>query len=153
DSVFLVADGSIPSTFSSSDLWLHASSVFLNTLGSGLATFTFDPNTGILPRTGTLSLDDQTLTVTQAGSSYNAVSPLTTLVSSGLASPGAVAIDGSGNVYIADSANNAIKKWDATTGQVVTLINSGLNHPSGLAVDSSGNLYIADTLNSAVKKW
>src|SRR5262249_40460415 len=87
DSVFLVADGSIPSTFSSNVLWLHPTGAFLSAMGSGLATFSFDPNTGILPRTGTLSLDDQTLTVTQAGSSYNAASPLTTLVSSGLASP------------------------------------------------------------------
>ena len=82
--------------------------------GNGLATFTFDANTGAT-RTGTLTIAGETLTVTQAGSSYVAANPLTTLVSSGLSSPSGVAVDGSGNVYIADTGNNAIKEWNAAT--------------------------------------
>ena len=62
-------------------------------------------------------------------------------------------MDGSGNVYIADSGNNAIKEWSASTQQVTTLVSSGLNHPEGVAVDGSGNVYIADSGNNAIKEW
>ena len=54
---------------------------------------------------------------------------MTTLVSSGLNDPTGVAVDGSGNVYIADSGNNAIEEWNASTQQVTTLVSSGLNEP------------------------
>ena len=56
-------------------------------------------------------------------------------------------MDGSGNVYIADALNNAIKEWNVSTQQVTTLVPSGLSFPFGVAVDSSGNVYIADTDN------
>ena len=64
--------------------------------------------------------------MTQAGSSYVAANPLTTLVSSGLNGPFGVAVDGAGNVYIADTRNNAIKEWNAATQTVSTLVSSGL---------------------------
>ena len=77
----------------------------------------------------------------------------TTLVSSGLNGPTGVAVDGHGNVYIADYGNNAIRQWSAATQEVTTLISSGLNGPFGIAVDGSGDIYIADERNNAVKKW
>ena len=64
-----------------------------------------------------------------------------------------MAVDGAGNVYIADTGNNAIKEWNVTTQQVTTLVSSGLNHPEGVAVDGAGNVYIADTGNNAIKEW
>jgi len=78
-------------------------------------------------------------------------SSVTTLVDSGLIYPYGVAVDSSGNIYIADTSNNAIKKID-TSGNVATLVDSGLSSPSGVAVDSSGNIYIADTYNHTIKK-
>ena len=42
-----------------------------------------------------------------------ASSNVTTLVSSGLTHPVGVAVDGAGNVYIADHGSPAIKKWNA----------------------------------------
>ena len=62
-------------------------------------------------------------------------------------------MDGSGNVYIADSGNNAIKEWNAATQQVTTLVSSGLGSPSGVAVDGSGNVYFADSGINVVKEW
>ena len=47
-------------------------------------------------------------------------------VSSGLIGPEGVAVDGAGNVYIADTYNNEIKEWEATTQTVRTLVSSGL---------------------------
>ncbi len=77
---------------------------------------------------------------------------VTTLVSSGLANPFGVAVDGAGNVYIADTVHNAIKEWVAASNTVTTLVSSGLNYPSGVAVDGAGNVYIADAQNNAIKE-
>jgi large repetitive protein len=86
----------------------------------------------------------------------------------GLSLPYAVAFDGSGNMFIPDSANNCIRRVDASTGIITTVAGTGgksgykgdggaataalLDVPSGVAVDAAGNLYIADTQNSAIRK-
>ena len=83
------------------------------------------------------------------------------------ARPTGVAVDGSGNLYIADSGNYRIRKVDPT-GTITTVAgtrNTGgnrgdggpatwaiLDSPAGVAVDSMGNLYIADTLNHSIRK-
>ena len=75
-------------------------------------------------------------------------------------------MDGSGNVYIADSGNNRIRKVNSS-GVISTFAGTGtsgfggdggsatsslLNYPSGVAVDGSGNVYIADRYNYRVRK-
>ena len=71
--------------------------------------------------------------------------------------PAGVAVDGAGNVYVADSANDTIRKVTAA-GVVTTLAGTAgmtgsadgtgaaarFNVPSGVAVDSAGNVYVAD---------
>jgi DNA-binding beta-propeller fold protein YncE len=113
--------------------------------------FSFDANPDVT-RTGTLTIGGQTLNVTQAGSTYVPAAPVTTLVSSGLSYPFGVAMDGAGNLYIADTDNNAIKKWTAANNSVTTLVSSGLDSPQSVAVGGSGNVYIADTQNSAIRE-
>src|ERR1017187_5185393 len=132
--------------------WLHLSPANLSGTGSTNVIFSFDANPGAT-RSGTLTIAGQTLTVTQAGSTYVAANPRTTLVSSGLFLPFGVAVDGAGNVFIADTFHNAIKKWMVASNTVVTLVSSGLNSPIGVAVDSAGNVYIADYDNNAIKEW
>ena len=112
-------------TATASSSWLHTTA---SGSGYGLATFTFDANTGAT-RTGKLNIGGASLTVTQAGGSYVAANPLTTLVSSGLNLPSGVAVDAAGNVYIADASTGAIEEWNATTQTVSTLVSSGLNLP------------------------
>ncbi|MFL6450656.1 MAG: Ig-like domain repeat protein [Bryobacteraceae bacterium] len=68
-----------------------------------------------------------------------------------LGSPSGVAVDGSGNIYIADTPNGRIRKVSADTG-VITTVACSLNFPIGVAVDGSGDLYIADTYNARIRK-
>jgi len=80
--------------------------------------------------------------------------------------PEGVAVDASGNLYIADTDNNRIRKI-SPNGIITTVAGTGiagfsgdggpasqaqLNHPEGVAVDASGNLYIADTGNNRIRK-
>ena len=69
-----------------------------------------------------------------------------------LASPEGVAVDASGNVYIADTANNRIRKIAAGSGTISTIAGAGLTGPSGMAVDTAGNLYFADRLSDRIRK-
>jgi DNA-binding beta-propeller fold protein YncE len=150
DSVVLSASDTWTATANA--VWLHLSTANQSGMGSTNVVFSFDANLGAT-RTGTLTIAGLTLTVTQAGSNYIAANPLTTMVSSGLYYPQGMAVDGAGNVYIADTYNNAIKEWIAASNTVITLVSSGLNHPYGVAVDGAGNVYIADTWDNAIKQW
>jgi len=81
--------------------------------------------------------------------------------------PNGIAIDGAGNLYIADTRNGRIRKVDAVSGNISTVAGTSrfgysgdggpatsawLDHPTGVAVDGSGNLYIADNLNNRLRK-
>ena len=79
---------------------------------------------------------------------------------SSLNQPEGVSVDGGGNLYIADTANNQIERIDAATGNITTLAANGLlgssgtallNQPSDVLVDPHGNLYVADTGNHLVR--
>ena len=154
DSVVVAASPAVTTwTASANDDWLHLAVANQSGTGSTNEIFSFDANPGAT-RTGTLTIAGQTLTVAQAGSTYLAApAPVTTLVSMGLSQPLSVAVDGAGNVYIADRGNNAIKEWVVASNTVTTLVASGLSSPFGVAVDGAGNVYIADTGNNAIKKW
>ena len=87
--------------------------------------------------------------------------------SASLNTPIGVAVDASGNLFIADTGNNRIRRVDAATGVITNVAGDGtsgfsgdggpatsatLNLPHGVTVDASGNLYIADTGNDRIRK-
>ena len=83
-----------------------------------------------------------------------------------LNAPVGIALDGSGNLYIADAGNNVIRKVSAG-GTITTVAGNGnfgtggtdgakatfasLGHPKGVAVDSAGNIYFSDSLNNKIR--
>jgi sugar lactone lactonase YvrE len=72
----------------------------------------------------------------------------------GFSSPFGVAVDGAGNVYVADWANSVVKEMPAgcATSSCVTTLGGGFRYPQGVAVDGSGDLYIADTYSNTVEE-
>jgi trimeric autotransporter adhesin len=80
--------------------------------------------------------------------------------------PSSVAVDVSGNVYIADQLNNTIRKVSAATGLISNFagngaagnsgdgglaVAAGLRYPSSVSVDGAGNVYIADQGNYNIR--
>jgi serine/threonine protein kinase len=79
--------------------------------------------------------------------------------------PHGIAADKAGNIYVADTGNNTIRKI-APNGMVSTLAGLAGSHgsddgvgnsarfwaPFGVAVDNSGNVYVSDTLNNTIRK-
>ena len=132
--------------------WLHLNAANQSGAGSTNVVFTFDANPGAT-RTGTFTIAGQTLTVTQAGSTYVTANPVTTLVSLGFNFPNSVVVDSAGNVYAPSAYYNMIEEWMLASNTVTTLVSSGLSSPIGLAMDGAGNLYIGDYGDNAIKKW
>jgi len=78
--------------------------------------------------------------------------------------PQGLAADNAGNVYVADTGNNTVRKI-TPAGMVTTLpqlLRGGdtndaagsiqLNSPGGVAVDGTGNIYVADSNNHCIRK-
>ncbi len=79
--------------------------------------------------------------------------------------PRSVALDGAGNLYVADGNNNRIRKIVVATGLVTTLAGNGsaafadgtgtgasFNNPYGIVGDGAGNLYVTDYQNHRIRK-
>jgi len=141
--------------------------------GSGPAASFYNPTGIAVDSLGNLYVGDTTnnavrvvtpagLVTTLAGGSQGFTNA--TGLAASFSSPNGVAIDSAGNVYVADTDNNAIRKI-APSGLVSTLAGNGatgftnaigtaasFNKPTGVAVDASGNVYVADRDNYAIRK-
>jgi trimeric autotransporter adhesin len=81
--------------------------------------------------------------------------------------PNGIAVDRLGNLFIADSGNNRVRRGDAGTGVISTVAGTGvagfsgdgglarrarLNNPTGVAIDTAGNLLIVDSFNGRIRR-
>ncbi len=84
-----------------------------------------------------------------------------------LNSPGGVAVDSAGDLFIADQDNNVVREVVKATGQIITIAGDGiagysgdggpatsaeLNDPRDIAVDSAGDVFIADLGNNVIRE-
>lgn len=84
-----------------------------------------------------------------------------------LSRPSDLAVDAAGNLYIADSDNHLIRRWDkksriltrlAGIGQATfggdggSALEAGVSYPFGLAIDRAGRLLVADTFNHRIRE-
>lgn len=68
-----------------------------------------------------------------------------------LAGPQGVAVDGAGNIWIADSGNGRVKK--CTAGGSCAVVASGLANPTDVAVSSDGVVYVSDWTSNVVQRY
>jgi hypothetical protein len=112
------------------------------------------------------SLEAQTISTIAGTGSAGYSGDGATATSAQLNGPFGIAVDNTGNVYIADRNNNRIRKINAA-GIITTIAGTGtagysgdggpataaqLNALCGIAVDAAGNIYIADKGNSRIRK-
>ncbi len=99
-------------------------------------------------------------------SGYAGDGQLSTSAGVELHAPAGLAIDGAGNLYIADTGNNVIRKISAASGIITTIAGTAargfsgdggpataaqLYSPTGVALDLAGNLFIADSKNNRIR--
>jgi len=112
-----------------------------------------------------IELDDQKEVTTLAGGGESGFRDHKEGTSARFDNPKGVAVDKSGNVYVADTGNNRIRKI-APGGEVVTIAGSSMmafadgrgiccarfNKPEGIAINSFGDIVVADTGNHRIRK-
>jgi large repetitive protein len=114
---------------------------------------------------GPLTAGDITTIAGTGGTGYDGAT--TAATSATLTLPSGVAVDGAGNVYIADTDNNVVREVNVALNTIVTVAGTGasgytgdghaatsaqLNRPQGVVVDGQGNVYIADTGNNVIRE-
>jgi hypothetical protein len=145
----------------------------ISTPTSGYTTNWFATNTGGVALTGSETLTTGTYYVEQR----TTVNMVSTFAGSGASGDTdgigtaasfkylhGIAVDGLGNVYVADYGNNKVRKI-TSLGYVTTVAGSGIqgdtdgvghaasfNGPTGVAVDASGNIYVADYGNNKIRQ-
>jgi sugar lactone lactonase YvrE len=166
------SDYATPYTFS-----LFAGTATPGSTNGAATSASFSAPTGMaLTSSGTLYIADRTNNVIRVISSSGAVTTLAGLAGTSGATdgtgtaalfngPSAVAVGSGGDLYVADTGNNTIRRV-TPQGVVTTLAgNAGaggsldgtgtaayFRQPAGIAIDGSGNLYVADTGNNAIRK-
>ncbi len=140
-------------------------------LPSGLGTLTVQNRGGLAQRSFLIepvplnSMPPGYITTIAGGTTFIGDGGAPTLAL--LNNPSSIAVDASGNVFVADTANHRVRKissgsriitsvagtgTEGFSGDGLPAIAANLNRPNGVAVDSRGNLFVADTENCRIRK-
>lgn len=159
DTITTVAGGGTNSSLATRAVVLQPSAVTVDSLGNLFVTSRSLSQVFKVDNAGNLTVVAGTGTSAYSGDGGPATNANLNL-------PEGIAVDRSGNVYIADTYNNVVRRVDSATGVITTAAGirtggfSGDNGPAtsaelyfpvGLAVDNSGNLFIADSRNQRVR--
>jgi sugar lactone lactonase YvrE len=105
-------------------------------------------------------------TVVGDGSEYRYQGP-DEAPSCSLSRPSGIALDEEGNLYITDSDNHLVRRWDRITGRIERIAGVGvaayggdggaalearLSYPFGIVMDRAGHLFVADTFNHRIRE-
>ncbi|MBL8240042.1 MAG: hypothetical protein JNM66_21655 [Bryobacterales bacterium] len=125
--------------------------------------YTVDSDNHVVRKVAALS----GLITTIAGTGIPGFADGTSAATSQFFSPKGIAADPLGNLYVADTGNNRIRRIDATTGAISTVAGSGvagysgdggpaassqLYLPESVAIDAGGNLFVGDRLNHRIRR-
>ena len=135
------------------DIWLTAS-----VTGSSPLTYQWQLNGTNLP--------NKVITTVAGKSGFGFSGDNGAATNATLNAPAGLTTDAAGNIFIADTSNNRIRKVDASgiittvagknssgfAGDGLTATNATLSTPAGIVLDSHGNMFIADSLNNRVRK-
>jgi hypothetical protein len=142
----------------------YPGSIAFDTAGNAYIADSYSSNILKVDTTGTL-----TIVAGNGTSGYSGDGGLAT--SAALSHPEGVFVDGSGNIFIADTDNSVIREVTASTGNIATVAgtfyppgaqclymgdgglptSASLCEPYGVFLDSTGNIFIADTDNAAIR--
>jgi sugar lactone lactonase YvrE len=105
-------------------------------------------------------------TVVGDGGEYRYQGP-SEVPSGSLSRPSGIALDRDGNLFITDSDNHLVRRWERATGRIDRVagigeasgdgdgrsaLETGLSYPFGIVVDASGRLVVADTFNHRIRE-
>ena len=144
----------------------------LNGLGS-YANLAFDSAGNLyyaaIERIWKIDANTQAVTAVAGSGTYGFSGDGGPALSASMAQPDGIAFDSAGNMYIADTFNNAVRKVDASTGIITTIAGQGpasigytgdggpatsakLFFPYGVTIDKSDNIFILDSFNAVVRE-
>ena len=87
--------------------------------------------------------------------------------STSLSRPSGIALDAEGNLYLTDSDNHLVRRWDRVTGRIVRIagvgmacyggdvgaaLEAGLSYPFGIVMGHTGHVLVADTFNHRIRE-
>ncbi len=140
--------------------------VALDSNGNVIISDSFNNRVRLVDSSGNIKTIAGNGTLTFSGDGGPAINAGLNLIGISFGIGGGVATDSSGNIYVADSNNNRIRKIDSN-GIITTVAGgsgsgfsgdngpatkAGLFMPFSISLDEAGNLFIADTLNSRIRK-
>ncbi len=159
--------------------------------GTGMAVYNGDGvaaiETGLAGPSGLALASDGTLFIADTfNGRIRAVDPITGLIrtvvggggeyryqgpdeppSNSLSRPSGVAFDDEGNLYMTDSDNHLVRRWDRITGRIERIAGVGvadysgdggaalgaaLSYPFGIVIDHAGHVFVADTFNHRIRE-
>jgi DNA-binding beta-propeller fold protein YncE len=165
--------------------------VICTVAGTGMAAYNGDgvaaTDTGLAGPSGVALAPDGTLFIADSFSGrIRAVDPVTGIIrtvvgdggeyryqgpdeppSASLSRPSGIALDEEGNLYVTDSDNHLVRRWDRIIGRIERVagvgvaryggdegsaLDAGLSYPFGIVVDRAGHVLVADTFNHRIRE-